>query len=219
MPCIKTYSITNGKSTHTFSYESLLACGCSDIVVVKNKMWKEALSFCVESCNCSHFLRVDDDFILHPKAFTYMKTCIKKEQNTAVYFWQLWEDYSKNIVHAIKVYSIDALRKIDGFKFNSLGKTDRETHRVLMEAGYEIKEDKSILAIHACGNKQEQQQYNELWKSQSKKYVKARYELSLLYTKSIEYQYELRTDFLENLNRKYKTPFGKWLDENSISTT
>jgi len=216
---IKIYSITNGRSTHAYSYKSILKnSGISDVILIENKTWKDALAYCVDTCDTNYFLRVDDDFILHPKAILYMNTCIV-DSNVAVYFWRLWEDHSHSIIHAIKVYSINALRNIGGFKFDYMGKVDMATHKFLKKSGYKVVEDKSILAIHACGTKEEQIKYNELWKKQSKNYTKARFASSLLYDKSIKYQYDLRTNFLEKLNKKHNTPFAKWLDENNFNTT
>lgn len=215
---ITIFSITNGRSTHEYSYRSLKECyGVEDIIVVKNMDFSDSLQYCIDNCKTKFFLKADDDFIFHPKSFLYMKYCIecKKNDNLGYYHWKLYEDFSKKIVHCIKIYQLQAIKEIGGFKFKECGKADRATKEALMSHGFKIIDDKSILAIHATGTKEEQIKYNELWKNNAKnpnKYKKGRYEYMLKYKKSVKYQYELKDKFLKKLNKKKDTRFWKWMN-------
>lgn len=201
------FSFTNGRSTHKYSVDSL--CGV-DYVLLKDQEYKTALETCVNTCQTAFFLRLDDDMFLHPKALDYMIKVITQLKNVGMFIWYLWEDYTQTIRQAIKVYRTEAMKRIGGFKFLPSGKTDMATLCALRNARWKIHEDNSILAIHARGTVEETIRYYNLWSKKSETYKKQGYEESLQYTKSVEYQYSLRNNFLMDLNVKEGTPFAKY---------
>ncbi len=200
------YSFTNGRSTHKYSVESL--CGV-DYILIKNKDYTTALATCVDTCQTRFFLRLDDDMILHPKALEYIVDVIADApESIGMFFWYLWEDYTQTIRQAIKVYRTEAMKRIGGFKFLPSGKTDMATMKALKDDGWLVQEDKSVIAIHARGTRRETIKYYDLWRKRSKTYAKQSYKESLLYSKSIEYQYSLRDSFLTDLNIREGTSFA-----------
>jgi len=215
---IDIFNITNGRSTHKYSYKSLLGCNnIENITVIKNLKLDEALNYCLKKCKSKYFLKVDDDFIFHPKSFDYIKYCIENniDDNLGIYHWKLWEDFSKKVVECVKVYSYESMKKIGGFQFDLSGKTDMATQKKLIKHNFSIIADDSIIAIHAMGSINEQKKYLNLWKKNAKnsaKYKKRRYSDMLKYNKSVKYQYELRTDFLTYLNKKKDTKFWRWMN-------
>jgi len=202
------FSFTNGRSTHECSVKSL--CG-ADHVLLKNMDYTAALETCVYTCQTDFFLRLDDDMFLHPQALEYvMYTVNKSPENIGMFFWYLWEDYTQTICQAIKIYRTESMRDIGGFKFLPSGKTDIATLKALKDSGWGIYEDKSIIAIHARGTKKETVDYYRLWKKRSKTYEKHSYHESLQYSRSTDYQYSLRNEFLMDLNTREGTAFAKY---------
>jgi hypothetical protein len=210
---------TNGRSTFEYCERSVLeTCGDTPVIVVKNKSRKRALELFIEQCKTPYFLRVDDDFIFHPKAINYIKYCAhtKINPNMGMMYWMLWEDCSEKVVKSVKMYSINALKQIGGFQYDKYsGKEDVDTRKAIGRK-FEIKPDKSVVAIHSVGTKKEELDYVSLWERNApcpSKYEKLRLKYRLAYTKSIEYQYGLRTNFIDDLNKQKNTNFWKYLSE------
>lgn len=213
---ISVYIITNGRSTFEYSYKALIqTCGDRPVYKIKDKTRPEALEEMIKHCSTEYVLRVEDDFMLHPKAFEYICFCCSSLPiSFGMLFWNLWEDFSNQVVRSIKLYSVSNLKKIGGFLFDTSGKGDVITKKTLINRGFDVIEDKSILAVHACGTKEEEQHYINLWKSQAvepDRYQKSRFCNMIQYTQSPEYQYNLRDGFLSDLNIKRDTLFGKFL--------
>ena len=218
-PMFSVFSITNGRSTFDYSIRSLAGSWELNerIVLLRDMHWLDAVNACVERCDTPYFFRVDDDFILHPKAAAYMKMRVleyPEPNKLGIYYCHLWEDWTSRVRESIKVYSVAALRAIGGFKTDNMGKVDRTTNRLLEKAGFRVVGDPSVVALHACGDWQEQVRYEILWsKMADTPYKKPTHEAMKNYsgTNSITQQYAMRGDFLEQVNRQLNTPFSQFL--------
>jgi len=211
------FSITNGRSTHDHSLKALYESVEIDcpIVVIRDMKWLDALNRCVEVCKTPWFLRVDDDMIVHPKAVAYMLNKARQKNHFGLMYFHLWEDCTQRVRQSIKVYNRDALRAIGGFKSDpKTGRVDACTNGPLEHAGYPMVEDKSVVALHACGSWKAQERYEKLWSDMAiKAYHKPNRKDVKMYCLShtLEDEFALRTTFLTDLNRKLSTDFSKWL--------
>ena len=210
------FSITNGRSTHSHSLKSISTSGDVEVVVVKNMRWMEALSLCLASCKTPYFLRVDDDMILHSQAVTYIQHVLPQTENFGILYWMLWETFTDRVRESIKVYSVEALKRIGGFHADpKTGKVDRVTNPMLESAGFPVIPDPSVLALHICGTWEEQETYEQFWSSMAiAPYHKPNRKAVRSYcgTKSLQEQCTMRGEFLESLNRKRQTPFSTFLE-------
>jgi len=214
---IEAFIITNGRSTYTYCSESIREQTMElKFRTISNKRWVEALGECFLSCNSDFFLRVDDDFILHPRAVEFMweRMCILKNvDKLGMFFSHLWEDWTEKRVAGIKIYSVKALDAIRGFKVDKFGKVDKVTNEVLEKAGFLLVKDVSAVGLHSCGAWEEQLEYERLWSELAGfDYKKSTHEEMKNYDKPLEEQYRMRLDWLENKNKVLRTPFGKFLE-------
>jgi glycosyltransferase involved in cell wall biosynthesis len=213
------FCFTNGRSTFDYSVQSLVesADQHQQIVLLKDMHFLEAAAKCMDLCTTPYFFKVDDDFLLHPQAVAYMQKRVLEyphPEGLGIYYCHLWEDWTSRVRESIKVYNVDALRKIGGFKADALGKVDRMTVARLEEAGYKVVGDPSVVAVHACGDWQEQLEYERLWSSMAgTPYRKPTHDAMKRYcgTKSLDEQYAMRLGFLESVNRQLDTPFHRYL--------
>ena len=204
-------SITNSRSTHRHSLKALqdsedVLC---PIEVFRDMPWTDALNQCVDSCKTPLMLRVDDDMIVHPKAVAYMLHRSLQEKNFGLVYFHLWEDCTSRVRQSIKVYNVEALRHVGGFRSDpDTGRVDGRTNGALADAGYPIVEDASVTALHVCGTWDEQKRYEQLWghRKPNRKAVKA-----YCGTKTVQQQCDMRKEFLEDLNRKRQTPFAEFI--------
>ncbi|MEN6424137.1 MAG: hypothetical protein ABFE13_02145, partial [Phycisphaerales bacterium] len=215
------FCITNGRSTFEYSVRSLMeSLDLQEQVHVFSGMhFLDAMTKCIEICETPYFFKIDDDFILHPGAIAYMRNRVReypKPEELGIYYCHLWEDWTSRVRESIKVYNVQALRKIGGFQADPHGKVDRTTLARLEQAGYGIVADPGVVAIHACGAWQEQLEYERLWSSMAQEsYRKPTHEAMKKYcgTKSLDEQYDMRLGLLEHVNEQLNTPFYRFLVE------
>ena len=89
------------------------------IVVLRDMHFFEAASRCLRDCESPYFFKIDDDFILHPKAIAYMRKRVLEyphPEELGIYYCHLWEDWTSRVRQSIKVYRMEALRQIGGFQ-------------------------------------------------------------------------------------------------------
>lgn len=215
--------ITNGRSTFPFCLKSF---GKNSVNVIRNKRWVDALNEALNLSSCHKFLlRVDDDFIVHPKTVEYMTSRVwslsTNPDKIGMYYCFLFEDWTNKPITGIKIYNVDALKDIGGFTVDEYGKTDKVTNKKLIKAGYKLIKDKSIVGIHVCAPWEEQLEYERLWSNLAKEpYRKSTHNEMLEYCNRfsdketlLKYQFNLRENFLNGINQKFRTPFGDYLYE------
>ncbi len=215
------FSFTNGRSTYEYSARSLADSWDrqAEIVVLRDMHFPDAVRECLERCDTPYFFKVDDDFILHPKAVAYMRKRVSEYPNPdelGIYYCHLWEDWTSRVRQSVKVYRAEALRHIGGFKADYLGMVDKATKAALERAGFKVVKDQSVVALHACGSWEEQLEYERLWSSMADRpYRKSTHNAMKEYcgTKSLDQQYAMRLEWLEDVNRQLNTPFHTFLLE------
>jgi hypothetical protein len=187
------------------------------IKVFRDMELADAMNRTLDTCRGTHFMKVDDDFILHPNALSHMLKCLSTpvNQNVAMYNWHLWEVWTSRIVSGIKIYSVEALKSIGGFTADKYAKFDKITHTRLVEASFELQKDRSVIGLHACGTWEEQSRYEKLWSKAAKfEYRKSTHIEQKQYNIPISDQVKLiDTGFLEQLNQKNNTRFYDWTGE------
>ena len=193
---IEAFVTTNGRSTFNFCVNSLLKQTLPIIyTVIQGKLWREALDDMVVRCRSEYFLRIDDDFVLHPKAIEYMCESFSRldRKDVAQYSCLLWETWTYKRVSGVKMYNRAALKSIGGHQFDEFGKADKKTNQAFIDAGYALVRDESVVGLHICGSWNEQLRYEKLWKDAS----------SLPYSKSTNPEMEkycLEHGLLEQVN-------------------
>lgn len=218
---IEAFIFTNGRSTFDHCLSSTKEQSVLErIGVFSNTVLVNALNSALTQCKCSHFVKVDDDFIFHPRAIEYMwKRFLKLPDNgkIGIYCSHLWEDWTKKPISGVKIYSVRALNYVGGFIADRHGKVDKSVSARLIYSGYQIYRDPSVVGLHACGAWEEQLRYEQIWNGQaSVSHLKStRNEMQRYQVPLIE-QVQLRTRFIEEYNGKNRTKFGRWLSKQEL---
>lgn len=223
------FIITNGRSTFEYCHKAIR--NQNEVVVnvhiVKDKPWIEANNYCVKNCISGHFLRVDDDMILHPKALLFItyqfNTILKVEKRWAMRFWKLWEPWRGQPVNGIKLYDKRIVGKLGGFRANKLGKIDGTFREDVERSKFHLSADKSMFAVHSCSTFEENLRYAKMRGEERGKGFKkkrARLERDIgKYDKSVKEQYEMAIgSHMEDLNRRggRTTKFYRFLEANNF---
>lgn len=216
---LEVFIITNGRSTFEYCHRAIEDQEATfKIKVIRDMKWVDALNACLEQCETPHFLRVDDDFVLHKHALPYMWEVFRKHPNVgrmSMYLCLLWEDWTRKIAGGVKIYNKDIVKKLGGFKASKrFGKVDKVFYKAVRRSRYIYTKNKSIVGLHTMGEWKEQLRYEKLWSDQSAApYQKVTHKRMKRYSKDLEYQWSLRGDFLKRLNRKKRTQFYKYLTQ------
>ena len=217
---LEAFIITNGRSTFKYTKIALMQQSMKfKITVIKNMNWVDALNKCLKICTSTHYLRCDDDFILHPLAIEFMWERCRQNKNAAFCVAKLWEDWTKKPVNGIKIYNKDIVLKLGGFSANHLGKVDKIFKKRLDRSKYSSSGcGKSVVGLHTCGEWEEQLRYEALWSSMSDTpYKKTTHKDMSVYKKSVKQQFKMRKTFIENKNKNKSknTDFYKFIKNRS----
>lgn len=221
---LECFVYTNGRSTYdcciSYLKKSIQKAYSAQVEFPKQiKVFRDvklidAMNHTLSICQGTHFMKVDDDFVLHPSAIFHMLKCLCTpiDQNIAMYNWHLWEVWTNRIVSGIKIYSVEALKSIGGFAVDKYAKVDKITHTRLREAGFKLQKDASVIGLHTCGTWEEQRQYEKLWNIAAEvEYKKSTHNEQKQYNVPILEQVKyIDTGFLERLNQKNNTKFYDW---------
>jgi len=216
------YIFTNGRSTLEYCQESIKRANDKwPVVILENMSMLDAFDYIIQNCKTPYFTKIDDDFLLHPAALYYMTHCVSryaKPEKIGIFYSRLWEDFSTRAVDCVKIYNLEAMRTIGGPRVDpATGRIDDATNRTLVASGYTNLKDLSLVGIHACSTLEEHDQYQSLWDKQATSpWVKPTRKFIEKYTQSLEYQYLLTTEFLDNLNQEDDTPFYRYILGNDI---
>ena len=128
---LEAYIYTNGRSTLKYCLSSLQEqTVLGKISVFKNQNLLVALNKTLETTQATHFVKIDDDFVLHPRALEYMWEQFQNFEDmkkVGLYCCQLWEDWTHKPIMGVKIYSVDLLKQIGGFFSDKYGKVDLES--------------------------------------------------------------------------------------------
>jgi len=214
---IEAFIITNGRSTFSFCLKSFLEQQNVKIkhYIHKDMSWIDANRKILDVCSTPYFLRIDDDMLMHPRCIEFMSQSIDgQKDNIAMRQWMLWEPYTSKSRKGIKIYNTSIAREI-GFRINHLGKIDKPFFQDLKKTRYIVKVDPDVVAIHACSDHAEHIKYAVMrGEDKGKNFEKKRKELKNTissFNKSIEYQYNMATDYVEKYNDNNNTNFHRFL--------
>ena len=182
------FIITNRRSTLKNCISSVVQQTCQvPVTIIQNMGWSEALAECLDRCHRQFFVRIDDDFILHPRALEYMWSKIRQlanKNNLGLFCCYLWEDWTSKPVRGIKLYRTESVKKIGGFKPDKYGKIDKNTNAALSSANFDVIIDKSVVGVHACSSLRDQKRYEKLWSSEAElSYEKSTHSEMMRYAK------------------------------------
>lgn len=213
---LEAYIYTNGRSTFQYCLSSIQEQIVLDrIIVFKNQSLLEALNQTLQTTQATHFVKIDDDFVLHPRALEYMWERFQNYgdfKKIGIYCCQLWEDWTYKPIMGVKIYSVDILKQIGGFFSDKYGKVDKLTNSRIEVEGFRIHRDESIVGLHTCGTWEEQLKYEEIWSSQAElNYQKSTHDEMKFYQIPLFQQVQKRITFVENWNTDKKTEFSNWL--------
>ena len=213
---LKAYLFTNGRSTFEHSLRTTKEQrSLKGIEVLSREILVDALNEALEKCETSHFVKVDDDFVFHPRAFEYMWrrfTHLSNRDQIGIFSSHLWEDWTNKPISGVKIYSVKALKYVGGFIADRHGKVDKIVSGRLVYSGYSIFRDSSVVGLHTCGSWDEQLKYESIWNRQARVvHRKSTRDEMQQYSKPLSEQVKLRTNFIEQYNIDQETKFGKWL--------
>jgi hypothetical protein len=213
---LEVFIITNGRSTFPYVKKAMEGQSIDlKITVLENMNWVDALNRCLGLCESTHYVRCDDDFILHPLAIEYVWEKCKRKPNSALWLAKLWEDWTNKVAGGIKIYNKEVVLELGGFQASHLGKVDKMFKKQLDKSRFSMSGCKdSIVGLHACGKWKEQLRYEKLWSAMAKRpYQKTTHAQMAKYKKSVKEQYKMRTKFIEKKNKAKKTDFYKFIQD------
>lgn len=212
---LEIFVITNGRSTLKYVLESIELQSCRRrLTIIKNMLWVDALFACCETSQSEYYLRVDDDMFLHPFTVEYYLYKLHDANQCGVYECKLWEDWSNKPAGSLKAYRKSLAKQI-GFRPNHLGKVDKNFANDIKNTVYKRIKDNSMIGLHACSTKEDQDKYRSLWRDNNSRlsieeFSKTFDNIIHDYPVSLQDQYDRLKD-LYKLNKRYKTGFFKFL--------
>lgn len=212
---LEIFIYTNGRSSFDFSLKSI---ECQSVVpkinIVEDMTMIKAINHSLSKCSSKYFMKIDDDFLLHTRAVEFMWSEFLElsNDNTAMMWWHLWENWSRNKIQSIKIYNRDLARKV-GFVADGEGRIDITFIGRTRKNGFDMIRRESMVAIHGCSPWQEQLEYLKTWKEQAKsgRHSKIRTGLMRSYNIPLQRQFNDRDNVLYRVNRLYNTDFYKFL--------
>lgn len=198
--------ITNGRSTAAPAFNRLVAQSLIfRVKVIENKNWIEANNEAIEWTKAGALLRVDDDMLLHPRAIEFMLNTYK---GAICHTAKLYEHFSRRIAGKVRIYNVEKVKSIGGFRANKLGKIDRTFEEDAKKGNHRITtaDKHSPVGLHACAPWAEQLEYEKLWG-----YKKSSRILMKKYRKTVDWQDERADRIIERQNHKGKTKFWQFL--------
>lgn len=212
---LEVFIYTNGRSSFDFSLKSIKHQSIvPKINIVKDMTMIKAISYSLSKCSSKYFMKIDDDFLLHTRAIEFMwnEFVELSNSNTAMVWWHLWENWSRNKIQSIKIYNRELAEKV-GFVADSEGRIDITFIGRTRKNGFDMIRRESMVGIHGCSPWQEQLEYLKTWKEQAKsgKHSKIRTGLMRSYNVPLQRQFNDRDNVLFRVNRLYNTDFFKFL--------
>ncbi|MFW6130165.1 MAG: hypothetical protein ACOC56_03200 [Atribacterota bacterium] len=120
---ISAFIITNGRSSYKYCKKSIdnQKNISFKVSVISDVDWVDANNKILELCDTEYFLRVDDDYLLHPLAVSYTCNDIAYMNKyfdpikPTIYTWRLWDFIKKCENYGIKAYEFINAKNI-GFR-------------------------------------------------------------------------------------------------------
>lgn len=169
------YIFTGGRSTFQWAYKSFEEQTVSlPIHVYENMPLIDAMNDVLEKCPTRYFVKIDDDFFMHPRAIEYMSWCVlhapeQKKKQTGLWEWRLFEHWSSSLIWSFKVYDSKRVRSLGGFSAAAQGRIDWRYEKAMEKAKLKREKDYSVISIHAATpDKEDQLQHENFWKNNNR---------------------------------------------------
>lgn len=213
------YILTNGRSSFKYCLDSLEQQTVPiKIHVIKNMSMLDAMNSIIKDSNVSrYFIKVDDDFIFHPRAIEYLQDHVPFNDGIAMKYWHLFDVSMRKKIESVKIYDSKRARHVGGFRARSSGRVDPPFLEDVRKAGLKCVKDPSMIALHACAPSKEQLLYEKIWASNApaRVHVKHNRKEMLNCNKSLDDQFDNRIEWIEASNPR-KNSFSNFLRNSNL---
>ena len=169
------YIFTGGRPSFEWAYKSFEEQTVSmPIFEYHNRPLVDAMNEVLDKCPTRYFVKIDDDFLMHPRAIEYMSWCLlhapeQKKKQAGLWEWRLFEHWSLATPWSFKVYDKKRVKALGGFKAAKQGRIDWNYEKEMQKRKLNREQDFSIISLHAASPGEESQiQHENFWKSHSR---------------------------------------------------
>jgi glycosyltransferase involved in cell wall biosynthesis len=166
------YIFTGGRPTFEWARKSFEEQTVTlPIFEYHNRPLVDAMNEVLDKCPTRYFVKIDDDFLMHPRAIEYMSWCISSysdqyKKHVGLWEWHLYEHWSNEFQWSFKVYDAKRARSLGGFRAAKQGRIDWFYEKAMMNNGLIRKQDKSPISLHAAvPSVEDQLAHEEFWRS------------------------------------------------------
>jgi len=206
---------TNGRSSFDYCMKSIESQTIkANIHLYENLQVANSMNHIIRNDKISeYFVKIDDDFILHPSAFEYMEKLIPFNDDVGFKYWHLFDAATSSNIQSVKMYSKTRALDAGGFIPDNSGRIDVNFMHNTKKCGNKIIKDNSVIAVHSCPPMHEQNRYEKIWKrsSPARVHSKPNKQYMRMYKKTLEEQYRESEKWIIKSNNN--TPFSLFLKE------
>lgn len=196
---------TNGRSSFDYCMKSIESQTIkANIHLYENLQVANSMNQIIKDDNVSeYFVKIDDDFILHPYAFEYMEKFIPFNDNVGFKYWHLFDAATSSNIQSIKMYSKTKALEVGGFIPDESGRIDVNFMHKIKDNGNKILKDDSVIAVHCCPPMHDQNKYEKIWKraSPTRMHTKPNKHYMRKYKKELIEQYEESEKWINKSNK------------------
>jgi hypothetical protein len=209
------FVFTNGRSTLPFCLKTIREQSVPVRTrVIQNKTMVEAIKEARAACFTPFLLKVDDDFFLHPKfiEFALRQMSAHYLEDTALFWWHLWELWSQEVVQSVKIYHVGSMWDAS-FNPDIQGRIDLVFLCEMKARCMRVQSFQDVVGAHSCGTQYEQQYYIKLWKKQAPRrfHNKAKSQKMMSFNIGALQQHSMFRKEVEQINVQRKTEFNGFL--------
>lgn len=212
------YIFTGGRSTFEWAYKSFEEQTVSlPIHVYRDMPLVDAMNNILSTCPTRYFVKIDDDFLMHPRAIEYMSWCLlhapaQKKRQAGLWEWRLFEHWSQTMPWSFKVYDSKRVKSLGGFRSAQQGRIDWEYENAMKKAKLNREQDFSIISLHAAPHdKYDQIEHENFWKKNNRSgkleprkgsHHKYKTRKMRQYKISLSEQFDKRIEWIEESNNR-----------------
>lgn len=161
------YVLTNGRSSLPYCLESLKGQSVPiNVNMVQDMSMEAAMNHIVKVCQTPWFLKIDDDFLLHPRTVECLRR-VKLRPTWSMYYWYLYDVCTGKTIQSFKLYNAAVAREV-GFRARSSGRVDPNFLKDVA-ARWPVHADNSMVALQLCPPWEDQERYEHIWTENSPK--------------------------------------------------